>query len=215
MNSHNSFRDIKDEEGKKQLQITQNPSNSNKEKKLELINPTWLISFHMTVETDFFNSLNNTSITLAELEKLLLSPIPRSLGGVQLCIKKDNSGIFKNLYPEYKLYLKTNNRFIMIGKRMQLMGSAYYLITAEVEVTNRKSPGCLGKLRSNFQETEFDLFGTGENLKKRAPFEQVHAAIVYNLEENKLRGYNKMDVLVPKPSEDNEPYNFKHTTVHF
>jgi len=217
INAYEQDKDIRDEEGKRKLQVVQNPSDDNKEEGLlKVINSTRSNFFHMSIETDFINRLNDASITLAKLKRVFLTPIPESLGGLQLCIKKNSSGIIKKLYPEFKLYLRNNNRFIMTGKRMQLMRSAYYLVTTEAEVTNRKSPGCLGKLRSNFQETEFSLFGTGENPKKRVPFDQVrtqHAAILYNLEESEMRGYNKMDVLLPKPTGDNEPYNYKPTIV--
>jgi hypothetical protein len=108
----------------------------------------------------------------------------------------------------------------MIGQRMQLMRSAYYLISAENKVTNRKAAGCLGRLRSNFQDTEFNLFGTGENLKKKVPFDQIriqHATVIYNLGVTEVRTHNKMDVLLPKQANvgvnDSELYGYKPTAV--
>lgn len=103
-----------------------------------------------------------------------------------------------------------------MGKRMQLIRSAYYLIAVNEKVTNRVSPECLGKLRSNFQETEFDLFGIGESFDKGLPSDQVrnqHAAIIYNLGVDGIKRHNKMDVLLPRPIED-EPYNWKPTAVN-
>lgn len=199
-------------------------SEAGKDEQFILIDPTLPMSLQMPIETDFLNRLCDSHLPLPELIKLLLRfityyrhrPIPKSLGRVQLFIKRNKSGFIKKLYPEYKLYLGSNDRFIMVGQRMQLMRSAYYLITTEAKVTDRKSPGCLGKLRSNFQETEFDLFGIGENLEKKLPYDQLraqHASIIYNLGVTEVKAHSKMDVLIPKHTNDKEPYNWKPTAV--
>eukprot|EP00826_Nyctotherus_ovalis_P005519 TRINITY_DN1124_c0_g1_i2.p1 TRINITY_DN1124_c0_g1~~TRINITY_DN1124_c0_g1_i2.p1 ORF type:complete len:239 (+),score=48.97 TRINITY_DN1124_c0_g1_i2:766-1482(+) len=143
------------------------------------------------------------------------SPIPKSVGVLQLYIKRNKAGFVKKLYPEYQLYLGSNGRHIMMGQRMQLMRSAYYLISTDIKVTDRMAPACLGKLRSNFQETEFDLFGVGENFEKGFPVEQLreqHAAVVYNLGVNEVKSDNKMDILIPKLVNENETCCWKPTS---
>lgn len=104
----------------------------------------------------------------------------------------------------------------MVGQCMQLMRSAYYLIAVDQKVTNRRLPGCIGKLRSNFQETEFDLFGIGESFEKKLPLEQTrdqHAAIIYNLGTKETGGQNRIDVVLPKIVNEKKSNSWKPTTV--
>lgn len=229
MHEEETDRAMKIEEKKlhKVQKLNDDKDNSTKEEKNEeRMVIAGNLSFPMEqLETEFINRLSDPNLPLAELKKLLLrfffpskfSPLPQNLGRVRLCVMKNNTGLVKKFYPEYKLYLRDNDRFLMAGKKMQLMRSAYYLISTEVQVTNRKTAGCLGKLRSNFQGTEFDLFGIGENPKKRVPFDQVraqHAAVIYDLMGIKEgRGRCRMDVLLPKASNDNEPNNWRPITV--
>ena len=138
------------------------------------------------------------------------SPIPTNVTSLQLYIKRDNSGFSKRLYPKYGLYLSSNNRFLMMAQRMQIMRSAYYVISTNTKVTNRKSHDCIGQLRSNFSQTEFNIFGPGENCKRKFPLESTrcqYGTINYILDPNNINGQIKMDVIIPKvtnPDEFNE-----------
>lgn len=80
------------------------------------------------------------------------------------------------------MYLCNSNRFLIAGKKEQIIRSAYYLITADESVLTKKSLGYLGKLRSNLSQTQFNLFGPGENPNKGLPPEQTRnqfAGIIY------------------------------------
>eukprot|EP00826_Nyctotherus_ovalis_P052842 TRINITY_DN6778_c0_g1_i4.p1 TRINITY_DN6778_c0_g1~~TRINITY_DN6778_c0_g1_i4.p1 ORF type:complete len:332 (-),score=67.39 TRINITY_DN6778_c0_g1_i4:273-1244(-) len=229
---HYAVNKARGEENKSKGKVSDNqhPNQDKKEINEEgyaqfvLVDPTLPAALQLPPDTKFIERLSDPHLPLPEREKLLLrflpyyrnSPVPRSLGKVELHIRRNKSGFVKKLYPEYRMHLGSNDRFLMVGQRMQLMRSAYYLITADTKVGNRKSAGCLGKLRSNFQETEFDLFGVGENLDKAVPLDAIriqHAAIVYNLGVIEVKSHNKMDVLLPKPKNDIDPYNCKPTSV--
>jgi len=65
---------------------------------------------------------------------------------------------------------------------MNAVGSAHYVITLNECEIKRKSSGFLGKMRSNAQETEYNLFGAGENPNKGLPSDQTrcqYGAIYY------------------------------------
>lgn len=70
----------------------------------------------------------------------------------------------------------------MTGKKLSVMGTAYYLITLEKELMEKSSPGCLGKLRSNMFGTEYNIFDKGENPISKCPVEFIrnqYGAVLY------------------------------------
>lgn len=51
----------------------------------------------------------------------------------------------------------------MSAQKMQLMRSAHYVLTMDKESMSKKTPGYMGKLRSNLVGSEFNVFDKGEN----------------------------------------------------
>ena len=92
------------------------------------------------------------------------------------------------------------------------MRSAYYLITADHNFLKRKSPGYIGKVRSNFRGTEYNVFGQGENPHSGLPIDHVRsqqAAISYEASTLMSNGPRKMNVLIPRILNDKEYIEWK------
>lgn len=67
------------------------------------------------------------------------------------------------MYPRYELYYSHNNKFLLAAQKMNLVGSAHYIITMDSSSMSKKIPGYLGKVRSENERTEYNLFSDGEN----------------------------------------------------
>jgi len=109
-----------------------------------------------------------------------------------------------------------NNHFVMTGQSMQIMRSCYYLITTNQTVVEKKSPGVLGKMRSNLVANEYNVFGEGDNPNTGKPFDKIrnqHAAIVYDASLFGSSGPRKMTVLLPKLIDENTFMVWKPMTV--
>ena len=96
------------------------------------------------------------------------------------------------------------------------MSSAYYLITADEKIIDRKAPGCIGKLRSNLAGTEYNIYGTGENPQSTHnpdDIRNLYGAILYDRKSYGVKGYRKMDVMIPQLANENEFCIWKPLTV--
>ena len=69
------------------------------------------------------------------------------------------------LHPEYTVYLKQGDLFLMCGKKRPNNKTSNYLISAGEGDLKRSSKNYLGKLRANFVGTEFQVFDAGWNPK--------------------------------------------------
>ena len=88
----------------------------------------------------------------------------------------------------------------MNGKKRPHNRTSNYLITTETKKLKKKQQGTLGKLRSNFLGTEFQVFDSGENPKKKVAQHKIRKQLgVVMYETNVLgsRGPRKMKVLLP------------------
>ena len=88
------------------------------------------------------------------------------------------------MYPRYNLVLSNNQKFLLAGQKMNMLGSAHYIITMEQVDMTKKGPGYLGKIRSDSTGTEYNLLDQGENPSSGLPPERVrnqHAAVYYVL----------------------------------
>lgn len=101
---------------------------------------------------------------LTDMKKFLMSPIPKDAGVVQCYIKRNRIGMNK-LYPIYSIYLKTGDRFLMSSRKRPNNKTSNYLISMSEYDLNRVGDNYLGKLRSNFVGTEFQIFDDGVNPK--------------------------------------------------
>jgi len=98
-----------------------------------------------------------------KMKKFLMSPFPKEAGTLQCYIKRNRK---KNkLYPEYNVYLKQGDLFLMSSRKRPNNKTSNYLISMVQNDYDRSSPNILGKLRANFMGTEFQLFDEGQNPK--------------------------------------------------
>ena len=107
----------------------------------------------------------------------------------------------------------------MVSEKQQILKSAYYLISMDTKKLNRKSLGYIGKLRSNFSNTEFNLFGEGENPNKKLKPEYIrkqHAGILYNTSDLiSIASDEIMNVFIPKVLNSTKFYEWKPMKVRF
>ena len=144
------------------------------------------------------------------------SPVPKAIGSFKCYIKRNNLGIKRKLYPQYELYVHSNDRFIMIGEKGKLITSAYYTISLDSNSIDRRSSYCIGKLRANISKSEFSLFGVGENLSMNAPPEMTrneHVAIIYDSNMFNEETTAKMKIIIPEVIADNIFYTRKPLNV--
>ena len=90
------------------------------------------------------------------------------------------------------------------------------MITLDQDNLKRKGKGFMGKLRSNFMGTEFNLYDKGENPKKSTSTDdcrQEYAAVMYESNVLGSKGPRKMTVLVPTIDAEDNQYAWKPATV--
>ncbi|KAL7536741.1 hypothetical protein ACHAXR_007363 [Thalassiosira sp. AJA248-18] len=113
-----------------------------------------------------------TSIESANLDdpkimrSFVMKPCPKGEGMVQCCIRR-SKGIKNALFPEYRMYLKSNNSktetFLMTSKKRVGNKTSNYLISMNRNDHDKNSDSILGKLRSNFLGTEYMIYDHGKN----------------------------------------------------
>jgi hypothetical protein len=67
------------------------------------------------------------------------------------------------MYPRYNMVLSNNQRFLLAGQKMNMIGTAHYIVSLEQEDMTKKAAGYLGKVRSDGSGTEYNVFDQGEN----------------------------------------------------
>jgi tubby-related protein 1 len=162
---------------------------------------------------------------LSNLHRFLTSPLPKACGVVQCYIRRNKAGTNK-LFPIYSLYLKEGDVFLMASKKRPKNKTSNYLISSDSTNLNRSSssssaagPGgnsYLGKLRSNFVGTEFQVFDDGLNPKDSEEDGAAGAAgsantavrcelgaVMYAANVLGSRGPRKMQVALPGLDESN------------
>lgn len=138
--------------------------------------------------------------------RFLLSPLPRGKGVVQCYIVRNKSGTNK-LFPVYSLFLKEGDRFLMCSKKRANNKTSNYLISKAEGDLNKDSVNCLGKLRSNFVGTEFQVFDNGVNPNGdsygQGNTRRELAVVTYAPNVLGSRGPRKMQVAIPAVDENN------------
>ena len=99
--------------------------------------------------------------------------MPKCVQKLECSIQRDKSGFSKKMYPKYNLVLSNNQKFLLSSQKMNMLGSAHYIITLEQVDMTKKAPGYLGKVRSDSTGTEYSIFGPGENPTAGYPPERV------------------------------------------
>lgn len=148
---------------------------------------------------------------LSNMRRFLTSPIPRQCGIIQCYIRRNKSGTNK-LYPVYSLYLTEGDVFLMASKKRPKNKTSNYLLSMDQNDLNRSGNNYLGKLRSNFVGTEFQIFDDGINPKDGADNDDnqnTHVrcemgAVMYAANVLGSRGPRKMQVALPGVTENLE-----------
>lgn len=158
----------------------------------------------VTEEVDFPSLL----ATRAGLLSFLTRPVARSTGVVECYIKRRNMGAGK-LFPEYYLYTRNGDHFLMAAKKQGNKRTSNYHVTMHNRDFAKDSPDYLGKVRANFVGTEFQLFDRGGSSKEKptdgaASFRDIGASceelgvVVYAANVLGARGPRKMQVYLPR-----------------
>jgi hypothetical protein len=105
----------------------------------------------------------------------------------------------------YSLFLKDGDRFLMCSKKRANNKTSNYLISKAEGDLNKDSVNCLGKLRSNFVVTEFQVYDNGVNPNgdsngKGSVLRELDA-IKYAPNVLGSRGPRKMQVAIPAVDE--------------
>jgi len=96
------------------------------------------------------------------MREFLMKPCPKGLGTLQ-CFIRRNKGIKNALFPEYRVYLKANETFLMTSKKRAGSKTSNYLISMGRNDLDKNSANIIGKLRSNFLGTEYAIYDDGRN----------------------------------------------------
>jgi tubby and related proteins len=158
-------------------------------------------------------SMQPYALDLSNMRHFLTSPVPKAAGTVLCYIRRDKSGATNKLFPVYSLYLKEGDTFLLTSKKRPKNKTSNYLISMAEGVFSREGPSYLGKLRSNFVGTEFQIFDNGYNPRDTedaavtggADIRRELAAVIYAANVLGTRGPRKMQVCVPAVDDVNEP----------
>lgn len=146
-----------------------------------------------------------SALDLRDMRKFLHAACPKRAGVVQCSIKRNRSGTNK-LFPEYAVYMKEGDRFLMCSKKRPNNKTSNYLISMGEGDLKRNSKNYIGKLRANFAGTEFQVFDSGKNpslIDMGGAAERSElGAVVYTANVLGSRGPRKMQAAVPKLDRD-------------
>lgn len=161
----------------------------------------------MQIKKNFLEKLISPFSEVDELVEIFNRPIPKEVGTLECSIHRNKSG-FNMLYPKYTLTLSEGERFLLNAKKRSGNKTSNYMITLDQDNLKRKGKGYLGKLRSNFMGTEFNVYDPGENPGKTKPGESIRkemAAVLYEANVLGAKGPRKMTVMIPTiDAEDNQ-----------
>mmetsp|Transcript_11080 Transcript_11080/g.15276 ORF Transcript_11080/g.15276 Transcript_11080/m.15276 type:complete len:669 (-) Transcript_11080:223-2229(-) len=154
---------------------------------------------------------------VSNMNRFLSTPLPKHCGVVQCYIRRNKNGTNK-LFPIYSLYLKEGDVFLMASKKRPKNKTSNYLISSDLNDLNRSGDNYIGKLRSNFVGTEFQIFDNGVNPKDSEPDEVARGdgavrcemgAVMYAANVLGSRGPRKMQVALPGLDESNQIIKWK------
>ncbi|ETW06731.1 hypothetical protein H310_02898 [Aphanomyces invadans] len=160
-------------------------------------------------------------LDLTDMKAFLMRPVPKAYDVVECYIERNCAGANK-LFPEYCLYMKDGDRFLLTAKKRPNNRTSNYLISMQRGDLSRKgSDNFLGKLRSNFIGTEFVVYDNGVNPKgadqhtltvNPVTIRQELGIAVYAKNVLGYKGPRKMKVCVPRVREDGTRVVWRPTT---
>lgn len=152
------------------------------------------------------------ALDLSDIRSFLTAPVSSQSGVVECYIERNKSGSNK-LFPEYCLYLKNGDRFLLTAKKRPNNKTSNYLISMKRGDLSRTSSNYLGKLRANFVGTEFVVYDNGDSAKDSMKTgEKVRhelACVLYASNVLGSRGPRKMRVCVPRVRDDGTRVTFR------
>ncbi|KAH3745181.1 tubby protein-like [Pelomyxa schiedti] len=156
--------------------------------------------------------LVNGLIPIDKMTKFAHTPISR----LQCKVQRIKKGL--GAYPCYLMFVQDTNQFLLSARKRKRSKSSNYLISTDPADLARLSGKYVGKVRSNFMGTEFNVYDSGDNPKHHtsSPRSEL-AAITYGLNPLGVGGPRRLSVLIPKLNEhgqmvENTPLT-RHTTL--
>ena len=105
------------------------------------------------------------------------------------------------LWPKYTLNLSDSNKFLLVGKKKSGSTTSKYVISSDQSQVEKSPQGYLGKVRSNFLGTEFQIFDNGKGAKKADPSKNnlrtQQGVVQYETNVLGSKGPRRMKVLLP------------------
>ncbi|RLN89775.1 hypothetical protein BBJ28_00005734 [Nothophytophthora sp. Chile5] len=156
-------------------------------------------------------AVRKPKLDITDMRAFLLRPIPKAYDVVECYIERNKSGANK-MFPEYCLYMKEGDRFLLTAKKRPKNRTSNYLISMQRgDLLRRGSDNYVGKLRANFLGTEFTIYDNGSSPKDAdqqtitsnpAGIRQELGIAMYAANVLGHRGPRKMKVCVPRVRED-------------
>ena len=150
-----------------------------------------------------------------DMSAFLTNPLPK--GFMMQCSVRRNRRGFHRIFPSYFLHTSEGQHFLLAAKKRSGNKSSNYLITMNETELKVKSPGYLGKLRSNFIGTEFTIYDTGTNPNKRnaAPetLREELGLVMYQANILGGKGPRKMRVILPELDAEGRRVQWKPASV--
>jgi tubby-related protein 1 len=149
----------------------------------------------------------------ARMREFLTSPCPKEAGTIQCYIRRHKAGAKKSLFPEYRVYLKEHDTFLLTSKKRKNKKTANYLISMGRNDFDKASDNIVGKLRSNFLGTEFQIYDSGRNPNNSTayfdertdvPIRSELGAVVYSSNFIGSRGPRQMQVCINRIDDDTD-----------
>jgi hypothetical protein len=107
------------------------------------------------------NSFITKNINLVDLTTFIMNPLPRNKTlNCKIVMKYDNS--VDKMFPKYLLYIYNNDKFLLSAKKVFKSTSSTYKIYNDEYNMNNKSTAYLGKVSSNFINTQFNIYDNGK-----------------------------------------------------
>jgi len=151
-----------------------------------------------------------------DMSAFLMAPLPKDF--VMQCTVRRNRKGFNRIFPSYFLHTSEGHYFLLAAKKRSGNKSSNYLMTMNETELKVKSPGYLGKLRSNFVGTEFTIYDTGSNPTKRGSAPETHreelGLVMYQANILGGKGPRKMRVVLPALNGDGRRVTWKPASVN-
>jgi len=146
-----------------------------------------------------------SQLDLSDMRRFLTTPLPKSAGTVQCNITRTKTSLTGN--PVYSLYLKQDDTFLMCSKKRSKNKTSNYKICMTENDLSRDGDNYLGKLRSNFMGTEFQIFDDGHSPKDdpddgEQEMRNELGSVTYAANVWGSRGPRKMQVALPAVDEE-------------